>query len=206
MSTSVTERPGPHRQLTTLELGDIIFTADGRSHTVRAVERRLAQRVGDMAGFVLAGEVGPQSVLFAIGRHDAAPVDAYSPIDYVPAGARGARSMCEGVVSYWAPHLPNISGALGELTYRVCAVRGSIEPLVILWRNAERVVFVKTGTFASADLGFVSLPRDESTTEGSAVRHAATVGGAAGVQAPYERSRTRVSPLERIRRLVSSDR
>lgn len=161
--------------LRALQLGDIVSLQSGIALSVRAVERQLAENVGTMAGFVLLGELGPDCVLLAIpsGKQDS--VDIYSPLDHVPAHAKAAQVACQGVISYWAPHLPNLSGALGELGYKVASLRGSVDPMVLIWRGKERVVFVRTSTLAYELLNVTELPRNLTQTEVDQVRYAATV-------------------------------
>lgn len=165
----------PYQQLTSLELGDIVALPDGRELTVRAVERRLSQNVGNMAGWVLAGEVGPAATLLAIPAEPNGDIVLYTPLEDVPPHARTARTVIEGVVSYWAPHLPNLSGAMGELGYKVCALRASREPMVLLWRGRELVVFVKSAVTSPAALRYLFLERDPAATERDVRRYAATV-------------------------------
>lgn len=172
------------RQLLALELGDIVTLPDGRQLTVRALERHLTPTVGTMAGFVLGGEVGPQATLVSIPSGPDGPVTLYTPLDYIPAHARDARAVTEGVVSYWAPHLPNLSGAMGELGYKVCAVRGQIDPMVVLWRGRERIIFVRSAVASVADLEFLCMARDPSATEVDQERHAARVTSPAQVPVP----------------------
>lgn len=191
------DTPGTYQTLRDLQLGDVVTLGAGQSYSVRAVERQLAEPVGTMAGFVLAGELGPQSALLSIPADAGAHVGVYTPLDHLPAHARSAVPVCQGVVSYWAPHLPNLSGAQGELGYKVARLRGSVDPMVLLWRGDERVVFLRSATFPLASLRFTSLPRDASATEVDQVRYAATVHqGAHGtheapVALPAERAGTR---------------
>lgn len=179
-----------YQALLTAELGDIVTLPDGRQLTIRAVERRLAVTAGNMTGFLLAGEIGPQATLLSIPANPDSAVLLYTPIDYIPAHARDARLVCQGVISYWAPHLPGTSGAQGELGYKVCAVRGQIDPMVLIWRGAERIVFVKTAVATPADLRFLALPRNPNATEKDATRYAArVVDPALGEQTVDERER-----------------
>lgn len=176
----------PYQQLRELELGDILALPDGRQLTVRAVEPALNVPVGPMAGFILAGEVGPQATLLSVPPAPNGPVGIYTPLDRIPASAAAAVPVCEGAVSYWAPHLPNVSGAMGELGYRVCRVRGQIDPLVLIWRGPERVVFVRSAVTSAGHLSMVMMPRDRAATEVDQARHAAVVTTPAHVPAPVE--------------------
>jgi hypothetical protein len=193
--------PAPHHpytQLVRAELGDIITLPEGRQLTVRAIERALSVAVGSMYGFLLGGEVGPQATLISTPGNPDAPITLYCPVDDIPAYARAATMRCEGVVSYWAPHLPNLSGALGELGYRVFSVRGHIDPMVILWRGAERVVFIKSATTTAAELRFACMPRDAGATEVDQTRYAARVGQTTSVPVPVEPQRIGAGRVERF--------
>lgn len=161
--------------LRNLQLGDIVSLHSGVALSVRASERQLAQPVGTMSGFVLLGEVGPESVLLSIPEGKQDTVNIYTPLDHVPAHAQVARVECQGVISYWAPHLPNLSGALGELGYKVASLRGTVDPMVLIWRGKERVVFVRTSAIAYDLLKITELPRNSAETEHDQQRYAATV-------------------------------
>lgn len=175
---------GTYATLVDVQLGDVVTIGAGQSFSVRAVERELAEPVGTMHGFVLAGEVGPQSALLSIPASAHDPVGVYTPLDHIPVHARTAIPVCQGVVSYWAPHLPNLSGAQGELGYKVARVRGSVDPMVLVWRGDERVVYMHSSTFPINHLRFTCLPRDASSTEIDQRRHAAVVHQE--VTTPYE--------------------
>lgn len=167
----------PYAALTSLELGDLIGLPDGRELTVRAVERRLPVPVSAMAGWILGGEVGPSCVLMSVPAHPAGEVGLYMPLMEVPSSARSSRVVVEGAVSYFAPHLPNVSGAMGELGYKVCALRGSGEPMVLLWRSDELVVFVKSASATPDRLRYAFLSRDRSMSEADVARYSALVKG-----------------------------
>ena len=165
----------PFAALHTLALGDAATLPDGRTLTIRAVERALPRPVGSMAGWLLAGEIGPSATLISTPSSPDGAVVLYTPMDSVPAYARTATTVCEGVVSYWAPHLPNLSGAMGELGYKVCALRGKIDPMVLIWRGRELVVFVKSATTTPDALKFAFLNRDAAATERDVARFSSAV-------------------------------
>lgn len=158
-----------------LDLGDIVRLPDGRELTIRACERRLPTIVGSMAGWLLAGEIGPKATLLSLPPSQEAPVSVFTPLEEIPAHARMARPVVEGVVSYWSPHLPNISGAMGELAYRVCTIRAAAEPMVLMWRGRELVVFVQSAVTTSAALSFWAMRRAPHETERDVQRYAARV-------------------------------
>jgi hypothetical protein len=176
------ERQCTYQDLVDVNLGDVITVGVSGSLSVRAVVRALPQPVGTMAGFVVAGEIGPQCVLLGVPVQERDPVNVYTPLDHVPESARSAVSVVQGVIAYWAPHLPNTPGTMGELGYKVCKVRGSVDPMVLIWRGRERVVFWRTGALPMSDLLLASMPRTTGAqTPGQ--RYAALVG--AGAVDPY---------------------
>jgi len=174
----------PYEALTSLGLGDLVTLPDGTFLTVRSIERQLQVPVGSMHGFVLGGEIGPQATMLSVPSGPRGTVYLYTPVESVPAGVTGVQQACWGVISYWAPHLPGLSGALGELTYRVFRIRGQVEPLVIVWRGEERIVFVRSGAATPDELEFLRMQVDEATTEHRVVRHTARVTNPANVPAP----------------------
>lgn len=177
--------------LVDVDLGDIVALPDGRELTVRARVVPLEKTVGSMYGFVLAGEIGPNAVLLSVPARTDGPTVIYSPLDHVPAFARDAQPVCEGAMSYWAPHLPGFSGAMGELTYRVCRIRGHVEPMVLVWRGNELVVFIKSSVTPAHTLRYLLMPRSEDS-EVAVVRHASIVRDAptAPTQQPAPPART----------------
>jgi hypothetical protein len=63
-------------------------------------------------------------------------------------------------MNYWAPHLPALSGAMGELLYRVVAIRGSVDPIVIVYRGPEVIVFIRAAYANQDDLKVLYMRRD----------------------------------------------
>lgn len=163
--------------LVDVDLGDIVTLPDGRELTVRARVVPIAEVVGSMTGFVLAGEIGPNAALLSVPSRPDGPTIIYAPLDHVPSFARDAQPVCEGAMSYWAPHLPGFSGAMGELTYRVCRIRGHVEPMILVWRGNELVVFLRSSTTPAHTLQYLLMPRS-ADTEIDVIRTAAVVHGA----------------------------
>lgn len=170
--------------LKNLQLGDIVSLPTIPAISVRALEAQLACIVGTMSGFVLLGEIGPDCYLLSITSDDHGQVDIYTPLDHIPVRYQHAEARCQGVVSYWAPHLPNISGAQGELGYKVARIRGAIDPMVIVWRGNERVVFLRTSTMPYTALQVTELPRNSEQTEKDVSRYASYVTTQTPYQAP----------------------
>jgi hypothetical protein len=159
--------------LADLALGDIVVLPDGRAMTVRS-RVDLPSVVGSMSSFVIAGEL--EVLLSAPARNDS-PILVYVPIDYLPETARNAVVAYEGVTNYWAPHLPGVSGAMGELLFRVVSLRGAIDPIVIVYRGPEVIVFIRA-TYADSKEFKVLYMRRDVDTDMTLDRHAGVVSPA----------------------------
>ena len=122
-----------------LALGDVITVSSGRTYSVRDVASWGAA-VADLIGFVLLGEL---DVLLGVPDSER-PVDVFLPVDRFPASAGAPKSAAEGAVRYWAPHLPAQSDAMGELLWRLVVVPGRLDPVFIVYRGEEAVVFVRS--------------------------------------------------------------
>lgn len=128
-----------------------------------------------MTGFMLAGEIGPSCALLALPETATRPVGVYVPLPRVPDWARDAVEVAAGVVSYWAPHSVGLSGAMGELGYKVATVRGQVEPMVLLWRGEEMVVFIKSMDAPAPTFALEALRRDAAATEKDVPLHTSRV-------------------------------
>lgn len=178
--TSMTVRtaPGASSTLTlcsALALGDVITLPDGASRTIRSVMLALPHAVGSMHGFAVAGDIGPATVLLSLPADPSTPVGVFRPVDKVPAAAAHATVVCSGTLPFWAPHLPGLRQALGQLGYKVCVVRGQAEPMVLLWRGRELVVFVHSADTSGHDITVQQLRRDEHAVSAPVSRVAAAV-------------------------------
>lgn len=168
--------------LAELALGDIVLLPDGRSMTVR-VRVSLPVVVGTMAGFAITGEL--ECLLSAPTNADS-PINLYVPLDRLPFTDSMLRTVVRGAANYWAPHLPALSAAMGEVLYRVVEIRGSSDPAVIVYRGDEMIVFVKAGFVWPDSLRVTYMRRP--TSQGEAVtRYAAVVApSAARVPTPAD--------------------
>jgi hypothetical protein len=160
-------------------LGDLVTLPDGRGLSVRA-RVSLPVPEGSMAGFVILGEL---ELLLSLPPLLGAPFSVYVPISYLPEYAADAKSVFEGVTSYWSPHLPAVSGAMGELAWRVLRVRNRLDPLVLVYRGPEMVVFVKASEAAAGDVHvrFMSRTGDNDV---AVARQSALVGSPSPVVVP----------------------
>lgn len=156
--------------LQAVELGDVVVLPDGRAMTVRG-RVGLPTPVGSMSGFLIGGEL---EVLLSLPTLIESPIAVYVPIDYLPESAAKARTVYEGAMRYWAPHLPALTGAMGELLYRVVAVRGSVDPIVIVYRGPEVIVFIRASYADGRDLRVLYMRRDVDNAV-DLDRHAASV-------------------------------
>jgi hypothetical protein len=152
-----------------VKLGDILVRGGG-DVTVRG-RVSLPLPVGTMAGFLITGEF---DCLLSLPSRPEDPLLSYDPIDYIPEDVENGRIEYAGAFNYWAPHLPAIQSAMGELTYRVVSVRGSVDPAVVVYRGNEVIVFTKS---SKASLDTLSILRMERGVDDQApvVRHSATV-------------------------------
>ena len=160
-------------------LGDLVALPDGRRLSVRS-RVSLPLPEGSMAGFVICGEL---EVLLSMPAQHGAPFGVYIPIPYLPESASDAKVVFEGVTSYWAPHLPSSSGAMGELAWRVLRVRNALDPLVAVYRGSELVVFVKASEASGGDLSVRYMPRP-GEQDAPVVRHSALIGAPAPTLQP----------------------
>lgn len=172
MVVGMTTLDQTYTPLATVALGDIVSLPDGRDYTARG-RVSLPQPVGSMAGFIIGGEL---DVLLSLPPSVRTPISVYVPTSELPEYARGQRSRCvyEGAIRYWAPHLPAVSGAMGELLYRVLEVRGQIDPIVLIYRGSELIVFVRSTDVYPFDIRVVAMDRGVDN-EVDVTRYAAVV-------------------------------
>jgi hypothetical protein len=168
VDTSILSELSP---LGSAQLGDVLKLPDGRSLTVRAVAA-FPSPVQTMGGFVILGEC---DVLVSAPSRRAVPHVVYLPLSELPAAARHAKVIVEGVLSYWAPHLPSMQGAMGELPFRVLEVNGSADPWVVVYRGPELVVFVPGPQLDGSQLHVLRMPRRLGDDGFEVVRHVAIV-------------------------------
>lgn len=150
--------------LSELALGDVITVGSGRTYSVRAVASWAAP-VADLTGFVLLGELELLLGVPGSGR----PVDVFLPVERFPSDRGEARSAAEGAVRYWAPHLPAMSDAMGELLWRMVLVRGRVDPMFVLYRGDESIVFVRSFEASADHLHTLRMSRGQDETAVSRV-------------------------------------
>lgn len=178
-----------------LQLGDIVRLPDGRSLAVRACERKLPHIVSDLRGWVLVGELGPQASILSIPATPSDQVRLFMALEDVPARLGQTRKQVEGKVSYWAPHLPGVSGAMGQLAYAIHSIRGTDEVMILVWRGEELIVFVESGDCDPETLLFTFLPRDVNRTERDVARYGARVLNPGHAGSPAHQQKPARKPL-----------
>jgi hypothetical protein len=156
--------------LARVQLGDLITLPNGRAVTARA-RVTLEFPIHEMAGFIICNEL---EVLLATPSTTRGPVSVYTPVDHMPYPKEHLREVAAGATRYWAPHLPGLTGAMGELLFRVFEVRGSVDPVVVVYRGEELVVFIKASYAFGEDLKVSYMPRSNDN-DLDVTRHAAVV-------------------------------
>jgi hypothetical protein len=179
-------------------LGDVLVMPDSSRGTVRCVVRSLAARVDAFTGFLLVGEIGPDCRLLTFSPDPAVNVGVYAPQSQVPEFARNASELVSGVATYWAPHVRGISGAMSEVGYKVARVRGQLDPMVLLWRGGEMVVFVKSFDAPGDAFLLKQLPKNSRVTEVSVDRVTSVVTSPAPHLSPDQPLRAPERVPERI--------
>jgi hypothetical protein len=159
------------RAIAATALGDILTLPSGQSLTVRS-RVSLSLPVGAMAGFLLLGEM---EMILSNPSISGAPLPIYLPVTHIPPSSAHARSAAEGATRYWSPHLPALGQAMGEIFYRVLEVRGSTDPVVVIYRGPESVPFVRSGFVWPGDLTLLAMPRDAANEHVTVERHTAEV-------------------------------
>lgn len=136
-----------------LKLGDLIIFPDGRRMSVRATAA-FPTPVGSASGFFLLGEF---EGLLASPTRQGFPLLWYVRRPGLPsAGA----PRCEGAVRYWAPHLPAVASAMGEVYYQTFEVPASVDPEIVVFRSKEPVRFVRAAYYDARGLTRLAMPSE----------------------------------------------
>jgi hypothetical protein len=151
-------------------LGDIVSFRHGRDLLVRSLVAFPTPAVG-LVGFAVLGEC---EVVVAFPTSAAEPFQLYIPAARPPAMPARETRVVDGVTRYWAPHLPAVAGAMGELSYAVLTSREHTDPFVRLARSAEEITFVKVATLWPFEVG-VSVMRRGDGSEVAVERHSGSV-------------------------------
>jgi hypothetical protein len=172
----------PRDPIFDVSLGDIVVLPDGRGLTARC-RVNLPGTVGSMAGFIICGEM---EALLSLPPTSSGPVNIYVPVAHFPGSPDQARTVYEGAASYWAPHLPSITGAMAEVLYRVVEIRGSVDPVVAVYRGAEVIFFIRATFASSGEIKVMHMPRSNAN-DYDVVRHAGVVDAPVPASEPAPR-------------------
>ena len=142
-------------------LGDLIQLPDGNTYTIRS-HIELPLPVSGVSIFQLLGEL---EFALAIPSNPSNPALIYIPSDHLPVPASRCRVVLEGVTRYWAPHLPSNAGAMGEISYRVLEAQGLIDPILLVYRSKEMVVFVRSTQIWTKDIKHLQMERPLTEAE-----------------------------------------
>lgn len=150
-----------------LRLGDILTLPDNRSFSVRMLAP-LPENALRMESLIALGDL---EMLLAPERSGS--VHMLLPTESLPPGASAAKRLCDGASTFWAPHLPAVGGAMGEILFRVLLLRSVFAPLVVLDRSGDHVFFLRVGEIDAASLSSTRMP--VSTLSGTPVARFAAV-------------------------------
>lgn len=159
----------PGGALASVNLGDIVTLPDGQTHTVRS-RVDLPASVGTMSGFIICGEM---VVLASIPNSIHSPVGLYSPLAVMPEEVKRGSMVSSGLASYLSPHLPIRAGGLGEISWAIIDMPGSLDPVVITTRSNEHIIWLKSQTAHAGSLFALKMPLSEE--DARVIREAATV-------------------------------
>jgi hypothetical protein len=139
-------------RLNDLRLGDILTLPDSRSFSVRMLAPlpENALRLESLIG------LGDLEMLLAPDASGC--VHVLMPTESLPPGASTAKRLCDGASAFWAPHLPAVGGAMGEILFRVLLLRNVFAPLVVLDRSGEYVFFLRIGEVTTGALATTRMP------------------------------------------------
>lgn len=137
--TDMSELHSGHRALAELRLGDILTLPDGRSLSVRMLAP-LPENPLRISSLVTLGDLEMILAPTTTGR-----AEVLLPVESLPPSAASAKHLCDGASSFWAPHLPAVGGAMGEVLFRLLMLRDVFAPLVVLDRSGDHVFFLRVG-------------------------------------------------------------
>lgn len=155
-------------RLSDLRLGDILTLPDSRSFSVRMLAP-LPENALHLDSLIALGDL---EMLLAPERSGS--IHVLLPTESLPPGASTAKRLCDGASTFWAPHLPAVGGAMGEVLFRVLLLRNVFAPLVVLDRSGEYVFFLRIGELDAASVAAMRMPMS-TLSEAPVARFAAVV-------------------------------
>ena len=160
----------PTHLFSNLMLGDIVETYSGALETVRAVAS-VAYNIADIDGLCILGDM---NAALLCRKDDTTTVIMLVPVQNIPKGAQTAHYLASGLVSFWAPHLPAIGGALSTSKYELMLFEDTQNLFVRVVRGNETIFFdnaasVQASTFSIGHQKLSPLNKTKVT------RYAATI-------------------------------
>lgn len=159
-------------------LGDIVTIPPRGPLTVRAKYQRPDSPT---SGFLVLGECE------AVVLREGDSVWVHLPVGDFPESVKFGRSIAEGACSFWAPHLPAQTQALGQMVWRMVRPRSSVTPALIVWRGPARTVFMPIHTVDRSRISALRMPVNDAARSGIVRRFSAEVlpvGSPAAAPAP----------------------
>lgn len=144
--------------LSSTALGDIVTIAPRPALSIRS-KVVFSPPMHEVNGFVVLGECEAAVVV----RRSRGKL--LLPSAEVPESVRCGRSIAAGSASYWAPHLPGFTGAMGSILWRLVTPRGSVDLALFVWRGPERVVFVPVADLDAQQLSMLYMPRTDNDVD-----------------------------------------
>jgi hypothetical protein len=141
------------RNLPHLRLGDILTFSDGRSFSLRMLAE-LPDNPLDVSPLMALGDLE----MLLLPTRDQDIVHMLLPVETLPPAAASAKQLCDGAAAFWAPHLPAVGGAMGEVLFRVLLLRSVFAPLVVLDRGGDNIFFLKVGEAPMSSIALTALP------------------------------------------------
>lgn len=148
-----------------LRLGDYLVV-NNEPRTVRGIITA-GHLPFKIKGYIILGELDYIVEIPIEGQH----CTILSPSNIPPGNGE---SVMEGAITYFAPHLPAIGGAMGELLFRVVVSKGYSEPIILIYRNAEVIAYYKYDVLKSSMIKHEKLKKSKASNE-MTPRHAAIV-------------------------------
>jgi len=164
----VREHRSTNSNLAGLRLGDILTLSDSRSFSVRMIAPLPENALG-LESLIALGDL---EMLLAPDR--SGTTHLLLPADSLPPGASTAKRLCDGASAFWAPHLPAVGGAMGEVLFRLLLLRSAFAPLVVVDRSGDHVFFLRVGETESRSLAATRMPAS-SFSDTPVARFAAVV-------------------------------
>lgn len=160
--------PAGNLLINEINLGDILTLQTGEELTIRAIAN-YGQMLSGVSGFLVLGECK-----YILTINNSRTSHLYKNSSPVPLH-KSTKLLIEGSMRYWSNHLPGVSGAMGELQFRMMEVPGNIKPWFYLYRGPERILFKPEKEYDLDSLKVMLMPRSSGQEEVDVVRHAVVI-------------------------------